>query len=287
MQPRDEPMVTVFASSRDIKRAVGPTAWVILEDIALDAVVDERGRLVADTSVRRIAANLGIDTDTVARDLVSLRAHRLVQPAQVGDRHVGWKAMSHFVIDASAGVEPFMSIPSLLRSEQTAWLVQALSDAWQLHDQTQRLRAERARATQRGAAEACVAQARERQRDARLAGWTAAVSEALTDSQLVAAVALVTEPVGGLDRRSAPLGSPSCWPGQSMPQPPRQTTHSTQHSSEPYGHRPAHRSSSPEEVPAPQKRPGRPIATRSEHASKTRSILSTIQPSPAEQHLKE
>ena len=48
-------LAKVFASSRHVKRAVGATAWVILEDIALDATIDDRGRLVADTSVRQIA----------------------------------------------------------------------------------------------------------------------------------------------------------------------------------------------------------------------------------------
>ena len=56
---RAEPFAKVFPSSREVKRAVGATAWVIFEDIALDAAIDDHGRLVADTSVRQIAANLG------------------------------------------------------------------------------------------------------------------------------------------------------------------------------------------------------------------------------------
>ena len=58
---RAEPFAKVFASSRQVKRAVGATAWVILEDIALDATIDDHGRLVADTSVRQIAGNLGLN----------------------------------------------------------------------------------------------------------------------------------------------------------------------------------------------------------------------------------
>lgn len=70
---RAEPFAKVFASSRHVKRAVGATAWVILEDIALDATVDDQGRLVADTSVRHIADHLGLNKSTVARHLARLR----------------------------------------------------------------------------------------------------------------------------------------------------------------------------------------------------------------------
>jgi hypothetical protein len=56
---RAEPSAKVFPSSRAVKRAVGLMAWAVLEDIALDARIDDRGRLVAETTVRRIAANLG------------------------------------------------------------------------------------------------------------------------------------------------------------------------------------------------------------------------------------
>ena len=41
---RAEPFAKVFASSRHVKRAVGATAWAILEDIALDAAIDDRPR---------------------------------------------------------------------------------------------------------------------------------------------------------------------------------------------------------------------------------------------------
>ena len=47
---RAEPFAKVFPSSRAVKRAVGLIAWAVLEDIALDAHIDERGRLVADSA---------------------------------------------------------------------------------------------------------------------------------------------------------------------------------------------------------------------------------------------
>lgn len=53
--------------------------WVVLEDVALDAVLDPAGRALAATSARRIAANLGVDPGTVARALTDLRAQGLIE----------------------------------------------------------------------------------------------------------------------------------------------------------------------------------------------------------------
>jgi hypothetical protein len=49
---RAEPYAKVFTSSRAVKRAVGLVAWAILEDIALDARIDDQGRLVAEHPIR-------------------------------------------------------------------------------------------------------------------------------------------------------------------------------------------------------------------------------------------
>ena len=47
-------------------------AWTVLEEVALDAV-DEDGRLVARTSARRVADQLGVDPTTAAGALRVLR----------------------------------------------------------------------------------------------------------------------------------------------------------------------------------------------------------------------
>lgn len=62
----------VTAVARTLCRALGTTALVVLEDIALDAEVDPLGRLFAVTNVRRIAGHLGISKDTAARALARL-----------------------------------------------------------------------------------------------------------------------------------------------------------------------------------------------------------------------
>ena len=97
-------------------------------------------------------------------------------------------------------------LPARTCSNAAGWLVRAISDGWRLHDEAQRLRAIRTRAQHRDAA-ARALQARQEQRDRRLADGAAAVDEALTDTQLTTAVQRITRPVGGLDRRSAPVAA--------------------------------------------------------------------------------
>jgi hypothetical protein len=66
--------VLVSPGCRDLRRELRPLAWIVLEDVALDAVVED-GRLVARTSARRLAEQLGIDPGTAASALRRLR-HR-------------------------------------------------------------------------------------------------------------------------------------------------------------------------------------------------------------------
>jgi hypothetical protein len=107
---RREPYAKVFPSSRAVKRAVGPTAWAILEDIALDADLDEQGRLVARTDVRRIADNLGINKNTVSKYLGKLREHGFVFSKQ--DNSSGTFGGSLYILDPSACIERFTLTPT-------------------------------------------------------------------------------------------------------------------------------------------------------------------------------
>ena len=67
------------ADCRPLRRALRPLVWVTLEEVALDAVVED-GRLVARTSARQIADRLGIDPTTAAEALADLRKRGLVTP---------------------------------------------------------------------------------------------------------------------------------------------------------------------------------------------------------------
>jgi hypothetical protein len=71
---RAEPFAKVFASSRQVKRAVGATAWVILEDIVFGR---HHRRPVAGgrrTSIPQVADNLGLNKSTVTHHVARLRA---------------------------------------------------------------------------------------------------------------------------------------------------------------------------------------------------------------------
>jgi DNA-binding transcriptional ArsR family regulator len=108
---RAEPFAKVFPSSRAVKRAVGVTAWAILEDIALDATLDAEGRLVAETNVRRIADNLGLSKNTVTKHLGRLREHGFVLHEEQRDDGTGRYETSRYVLDPSACLERFTHTP--------------------------------------------------------------------------------------------------------------------------------------------------------------------------------
>lgn len=71
--------ITVEPASQELRRRLGPTGWVVLEDLLLDAEPDTGGRLVVVSNVRRLAANLGLSKDTCARALGRLIDAGLVE----------------------------------------------------------------------------------------------------------------------------------------------------------------------------------------------------------------
>jgi hypothetical protein len=108
---RAEPFAKVFASSRAVKRAVGLVAWAILEDIALDAHLDDTGRLIATTNVRRIATNLTINKDTAAKHLARLRDYGFVIQEEGGHSPSGRWESCRYILDPSACLERFHPHP--------------------------------------------------------------------------------------------------------------------------------------------------------------------------------
>lgn len=85
---------------------------VVLENVALDAVLDPAGRAVAATSARRIAANLAVDPGTVARALTHLRAEGLIEHSrsQGTDGRFG---LSAYLLAPIPGID--LSAPPTLR----------------------------------------------------------------------------------------------------------------------------------------------------------------------------
>jgi hypothetical protein len=66
--------VTLSPACRVLRRSVGLTAWVVLEDVVMDSTLSGDG-LVAATSARRIAEHLAVTPATAATALRRLR-HR-------------------------------------------------------------------------------------------------------------------------------------------------------------------------------------------------------------------
>ncbi len=69
--------VVVSAASRALRRKLRPLAWVVLEEVALDAVVED-GRLVDRTSARQVADRLGVHPSTAVNALGVLRRRGLL-----------------------------------------------------------------------------------------------------------------------------------------------------------------------------------------------------------------
>ena len=73
--------IVVGAASSELRRALGPTSWAVLEEMLLRShgTTDE---CVACVSVRSLAASLGLAKDTAARAIRRLRDCGFVTVAQ-------------------------------------------------------------------------------------------------------------------------------------------------------------------------------------------------------------
>jgi len=75
--------VVLTSASRELRRQLSPTVWAVLEEVALDAS-GELDVLVAATSSRRVAAQLGLAPSTAANALLQLRRRNLLRLQQRG-----------------------------------------------------------------------------------------------------------------------------------------------------------------------------------------------------------
>lgn len=92
--------VVVGADARDFRRAVGVVAWSVLEELLLDAHIDD-GALVAHTNVRAIAARLGVSKDTAARAIGRLARASVVQRVVAERGARGALPMSSYRVDVA------------------------------------------------------------------------------------------------------------------------------------------------------------------------------------------
>lgn len=77
------PAIVVDARSSQLRRQVGPTAWMVLEEMLLLSHMSASGSArIACVSTRGLASSLGLAKDTVARAIRQLRDTGLVSAEQ-------------------------------------------------------------------------------------------------------------------------------------------------------------------------------------------------------------
>jgi DNA-binding transcriptional ArsR family regulator len=119
----ESPGVLLSADCRSFRRAVRPVVWVVLEEIALDAELDN-GRLVARTSARQVAEQLGLNPTTAAEALRVLGRRGLISLER--EKGPGGRfGLSVYQLRAPAGLmvvqpcvaEPYVVSPSMERAD--------------------------------------------------------------------------------------------------------------------------------------------------------------------------
>ncbi len=131
--------VVVRPEVRKVMRALRPSVWPVLLDVALDAEWRD-GHLVASTSARLVADHLRIDPGTAAAGLRALREHGLVELTQVSGANGRFglaiytlhlpdsiRLLSAHPLRARKGTprteEPCTEKPHAERTREDSWLV--------------------------------------------------------------------------------------------------------------------------------------------------------------------
>jgi hypothetical protein len=96
-------LLVIGVESRHLRRALGPSAWVVLEELLLRSV-EHDGERAAQVSVRALAASAGLAKDTVARALARLRHAGLAEPLQARTT-VGTFTAGSYRLDVPAFVD--------------------------------------------------------------------------------------------------------------------------------------------------------------------------------------
>ena len=73
--------VVLTTGASEVRRALSPTAWFVLEELLLHSS-SVGGERIAGLSVRTLGRSLGLSKDTVARAICQLRGAGLVTAAQ-------------------------------------------------------------------------------------------------------------------------------------------------------------------------------------------------------------
>ena len=95
--PRD---LQLTPACREVRASVGPVAWVVLEELVMSAEDGPRAIEVA-TTVRDLAAVIGLSKDTIASGLRRLVHHGLVTREDQRDRRSGCFGNSVYRVNLS------------------------------------------------------------------------------------------------------------------------------------------------------------------------------------------
>jgi hypothetical protein len=94
-----ERSLVIGSSARSLRRRVGLTAWVALEELLLDALPHAPGILAVHASARSLAARLDMSKDTAAAALRRLTAAGVVRCESHRDAVRGVFARSVYLLD--------------------------------------------------------------------------------------------------------------------------------------------------------------------------------------------
>lgn len=95
--------VLIGRGCRRARRSLDPTAWVVLEELVLAADTEAAGSTVlAPTSVRALASQLGLSKDTVASALRRLANAGIVRRQDERDAGSGRFGHSRYVVDLTS-----------------------------------------------------------------------------------------------------------------------------------------------------------------------------------------
>lgn len=105
--------VVLTTGASEVRRALSPTAWFVLEELLLHSS-SVGGERIAGSSVRTLGRSLGLSKDTVARAICQLSGAGLVTAVQ-RRTDVGRFESGSYVIAAPAGVTLASLAPAVPR----------------------------------------------------------------------------------------------------------------------------------------------------------------------------
>lgn len=113
--------IGVGPKAHELRRYVGPTSWVVLEEM-MQAATGPADRLVAEVSIRSLAASLGLAKDTVARAVRRLRDLGVIEAEQPRSERGVFQAGSYrlAVPPTCLTVEPSITTPRARTTTKTS-----------------------------------------------------------------------------------------------------------------------------------------------------------------------